>query len=417
MKYKMTLTTAVIAAISLGGCGHMVSKEEMDKQLAQKVQLIERCESDSSNCESELVQLQRQLRAERATVAQLESQVRKGTMKSAQSADAMPANARPGECFSKVFIPPKYKTVTEEVVEREAYDKVETMPGKYEWVTKKILVKEPGEKVEVIPAKYEWKTEKVVVKPAITKMVAMPAKYKTVTEKVLERPAHTVWKQGNRLYTDISKQMSAELTKELYDEFDREYGKDRRAGVVDIEYGKRLYSEINQDPETMCLVEIPAKYKTITKKVLAAPATSKEVVVTPAQTKTVRKKVMLSPPKTRKIHIPAEYKTIRIQQEVEPPKTRRIPVPAKYKTITKKVAMTEPDVEWRPVLCEVNMTVPVIRQLQQALKQQGYYRGAVDGVIGGQTLRAVENYQRTNGLERGGITIQTMDRLNIAVAK
>src|SRR5947209_8768586 len=40
----------------------------------------------------------------------------------------------------------------------------------------------------------------------------------------------------------------------------------------------------------------------------------------------------------------------------------------------------------------------VVVQVQQRLARAGYYRGAVDGVIGGETRRAIRAYERAHGL-------------------
>lgn len=44
----------------------------------------------------------------------------------------------------------------------------------------------------------------------------------------------------------------------------------------------------------------------------------------------------------------------------------------------------------------------LVREMQRRLKEWGYYDGAVDGVFGGETEEAVEEFQRVNGLEVDG---------------
>jgi peptidoglycan hydrolase-like protein with peptidoglycan-binding domain len=39
-----------------------------------------------------------------------------------------------------------------------------------------------------------------------------------------------------------------------------------------------------------------------------------------------------------------------------------------------------------------------LAQVQQDLAQQGYYKGAVDGVMGPETQAAISSYQQANGL-------------------
>ena len=71
--------------------------------------------------------------------------------------------------------------------------------------------------------------------------------------------------------------------------------------------------------------------------------------------------------------------------------------------------------QWRPVLCETNMSGTTITDIQQALKKAGHNPGAIDGVIGRQTLDAVDAYQRANGLPRGGLTLQTLEKLGVKI--
>ena len=54
--------------------------------------------------------------------------------------------------------------------------------------------------------------------------------------------------------------------------------------------------------------------------------------------------------------------------------------------------------DWREILCDTNMTRSRITQIQQALRKAGYNPGATDGVIGRDTMKAVNAFQRAKGL-------------------
>jgi N-acetylmuramoyl-L-alanine amidase len=56
-----------------------------------------------------------------------------------------------------------------------------------------------------------------------------------------------------------------------------------------------------------------------------------------------------------------------------------------------------------------------VREIQQLLKNWGYYSGAVDGVFGEQTEKAVKYFQEANGLEADGVVgPRTLAALGIA---
>jgi peptidoglycan hydrolase-like protein with peptidoglycan-binding domain len=61
------------------------------------------------------------------------------------------------------------------------------------------------------------------------------------------------------------------------------------------------------------------------------------------------------------------------------------------------------------------MTNRILADLQKALKEAGFNPGPIDGQIGAQTLRAVDDYQRAKGLERGGLTMSTLQALGVEI--
>lgn len=293
-----------------------------------------------------------------------------------QEPELLPPNAKPGECYARLFIPPVYKTETEQVLKKQASETLEIIPAQYKWVEERVLVKEASERLEIVPAEYEWVEEKVMVEPAMTKIEEIPAEYEWVEEKVLDKPAHTVWKKG--------------------------------AGPV---------QKINHSTgEIMCLVEVPATYKTIKKRLLKSPPKTHKVEI-PAKYKTFKKQILKTPPTVKKVAIPAEYTTVKVKKLVSAAQEKRTPIPAEYQEVKKTKKVAEGRMEWRPILCQTNMTPVLITALQEALQRAGYNPGPIDGSVGFQTLTAVESFQREKGLASGGLTMETLKALGVQLHK
>lgn len=268
-----------------------------------------------------------------------------------------PPNAKPGQCFTKIFTPAKYRTVTERQLASEASQKIEVIPASYKQGTKRVLVSEATEKLQVVPATYKTVTERVMVKAASSKLVQVPATYETVSTRVMETPARQEWKKGT--------------------------GPIQR---IDHDTG-----------DIMCLVDIPATYKTVTKRVQKTAATTRTIEI-PAEYSTVTKRVVATPASTRTVKIPATYKTINVTEVATPASQRSVEIPASYKNVSRQELVSEARVEWREILCETNMTSSKISQIQGALKAKGFNPGAIDGNIGSDTMSAINAFQRSKGL-------------------
>jgi len=325
------------------------------------------------------------------------------------------ADAKVGGCYAEYVIPAQYKTETQKVLKSEA-----------------------SAKIEIIPAKYEWKEQKVLVKEASSKLIEVPAMYETVTEKVLVKPATTEWKKGRgpvqrldgstgeimclveipAVHKTVSKRVlkSPSSTKKV--EIPAEYK---------VEKVRKLVT-----PSKEKKIEIPAVYETVTKRVKTADekvmwalkgskvggngkATGSSLCLkeVPAVYKTVKQKKVKTAAATKVVEVPAEYKVVKKRKLASPATEKKIEIPAKTQIVSKKVKVSEETMQWRPVLCETNMTGTTITDIQNALKKAGHNPGTIDGVIGRQTLVAIDAYQRANGLPRGGITMQTLEKLGV----
>lgn len=284
----------------------------------------------------------------------------------------LPPQAKAGECYARVFEPPAYQNKLEQLIKAEASERVEIIPAQYGWDEQQVLVKQESERVEVIPATYKTVEETLVISEATERAETIPAVYEIVSDEVMVKPAYTTWKKGRG---PIEK--------------------------VDAATG-----------EIMCLIEVPAEYKSVSKSILKTPAQTRTVAI-PAEYKTVTKRVVDTPATTRLIKVPAEYTTVRVRKEIAPASEQRTPIPAQYQTVTKTEKISEGRLIWKPILCETNVTPGVVSNLQTALKVKGYDPGRLDGVIGAETMAAVTKYQQAQGLPSGQLTMETLKTLDI----
>jgi hypothetical protein len=326
--------------------------------------------------DQEIDQLRTQNQEQQEKIAMYDKELTMANRKAAGLPDTslFPPDAKPGECWARVFVPPAYQTKSERILVRGASERLEVIPAQYTWAEERVLVKEASERIEIVPAEYGWVEEKVLVRPASKRLVEVPARYEWQEEKVLVKPAHTVWKKG-------------------------------RGPIERVD---------NSTGEIMCLIEVPASYETVKRKVMVNAPTTKEVEV-PAEYKTIKKQVMVKPPRERKIQIPAEYSTVKVRKMVTPAKEKRIKVPEEYQTISRTEMVTEGHMDWRRILCETNVSPEIIRQVQYQLRSSGFDPGRVDGVYGRRTESAVKSYQRNNKLGVGGLTHETLKHMNISL--
>lgn len=325
-------------------------------------------------------------------------------------------DAQPGQCYYEYYTTDQYKTVEQNVLVSQAYDKL-----------------------EAIPARFSKSAKQVMVKAASQRLVEVPAVFKTVKEEVLVEPAHSEWKKGRGLIEKID----------------------------------------NTTGEIMCLVNVPAKYKTIEKQVVKSqplttkvlvPAVFKAVAVeslaadakeartkvpakfetvkrqekvsdgkiawsasksadssvygkltgnavclkeTPAKFKTVERRIVKSPARFLTQEVPAKTTSVKVEKLVSDATQRKIKVPAVTDTLVRRVKVSDARMEWRSVLCETNVTPGIVEQIQTALNSRGYSAGKVDGKLGRGTLSAMEKFQEDENLATGGMTYSTIKALGI----
>ncbi len=428
-------------------------------------------------------------------------------------------DAKPGECYAKVIVPAKYEVKTEQVLVKPESEKIDVTPATFDTAEKEVVVKEGFTKLKAVPAKFRTETEQIEISPASTAWVTsldkkgipaspallaaaktngvdiegaapgscykeyfVPATYETTEKEVLVKeesedikiaeakfekaPEAVVVKQASK--KKVLKPAEYEVVEEK----------------IEIEPAKAVWkkgdgpiSKIdNSTGEIMCLVQVPAKYKTIKKTVLKSPAVI-DLVDTPEESKEITVSKLVSDATVDKVKIPAEYKKVKITKKVSdakfiwraagvegegkftgnqvclkeipakyatikklvvdsaasveeekvPPVKKvvkvakvateaqevRTKIPAEYKTVEKRAKVSDERLEWRRVLCKTNMGPDINKRIQQALKDAGVYTGKVDGNIGKGTMSAVERFQKENDLPIGGLTIKVLEKLGV----
>lgn len=274
-------------------------------------------------------------------------------------------DAKPGECYAKVITPAQFTARTEEITVQEASERIETIEAKYEKVDQTIVVKEPAQlltvvparfkkgsqKVEVVAARKSWTTkagnktmpaspdalehiarsgvdvntvavggcfvehyepatyqtevERVIVKPASEAITVIPAEYESVEQQVAVKEASSEVVDVPAIYRTQTESVLVEPARSVWKE---------DCGLVE--------QLDNATGETLCLVEVPASYETLTKTVLDRRAT------------------------TKTIDIPAIYKTIKVQRLVRPASEKRENLPAEYSTVNTRVKVSDPVFFW-----------------------------------------------------------------------
>lgn len=371
-----TRISVVLGAALMSGCA-ATGTQMSDSTMASAGSAAQN--NRISQLERELASKNAELERARSSASQVGSTP---AMPAGMDGQLFPPNPKAGECYARVLIPADYNTSTETLLVREASEKVEIVPARFETVKERVLMKEAETQLVVVPATYKTVEERVLVRPASTKLEEIPATYKTVTETVLVSPARTEWKRGPATSFAANTVVNTRST---------------------------------DTGEIMCLVEVPAKYETVTKTVVDQPARTRELAV-PAEYKTVTTRVIDRPATTREVVVPAEYETVDVTKVVQQAAERRVGIPAEYQTVTKREKIRDEALEWRQVVCDVNLNAANVRSLQDALSKGGQYSGPMDGILGPQTLGAANSYAREKGLPAGSnyIAMEVVEALGLS---
>jgi len=319
--------------------------------------------------------------------------------------------AKAGSCYYEFYSAPQFKTTSQ-----------------------KVLATAASTKLIAQPAAFKMGSKKVLVTPASTKLVKVPAVYKTVSERIQTAPASKVWKETKCTDKDCAIEEMMCLV-----DIPATYKTITKQVVVTPETTKNItipavYKTIKTNelavPASTKTVNIPATYKTLEKTAKVSDAkyiwsnslmekagmsrTSSVIckVTIPEVTNTITKQVVATPASSKTVNIPAIYKTVDVTKLITPATTKKTVIPATYKTVTKQVKVSEQSVKWMPVLCKSSMTIETISKIQKALTKAGF-KTPVTGTLDKTTKASVKAYQTKQGLTVSGLSINTLKKLGV----
>jgi hypothetical protein len=376
----------------------------------------------------------------------------------AQSVD-VPANAQAGKCYAKCHFDDVFETTTEQVAIKPSTTQAFIVPAEYEMKNVYQLVKAESKRIVMIPAQFETLSDRVdvtsvsknlapgatavkyvMVKPESKRYVEVPAVYETLVEPYAIEPATTRIEVLQPRYETVTERI------------------EKVPPTTKWVKKKADFNCLSANPDdclVWCLVEVPAEYQTLTKRVNkgcdgsgGADAGCIKTIEIPAVMGTRNVQRIKKPTSVREEYIPAEYKAVTVRSTDEsiavskqflkmPPSFREEFIPAEYKAVSTKVVKKQASsrtetippeyiavtkrklvkaggfTEWREVLCDEKVTGYKISEIQVALKKAGYYTGTPDNKMGPGTKAALTKFQKDKGLPIGNIDLETLKALGL----
>ncbi len=303
----------------------------------------------------------------------------------------------------------------------------------------KALVTEATEKLEVVPAVYREEQREVVVKPSYSRILTFPAEYKTVEEKLLIEPSKVVWQKGTgpvqKIDDTTGEIMCRVQLPAVYETFETQVvEKAARTSVVPAPAVRETYTASLLDSDSMekrtpieATYEDVTKYKTLDDAtftwVQGTPGDADElgehtgnvvcVKENPAVIKTIRQTLVSSAGGFESKEIPAIYEEKPVQRLANDATFTTTPVVEITKAFNTRTKIADAHFEWRPVLCETNVTDELVSNVQQALVDKGYDLDLTPGLLSSDTFKAIEAFQQDENLPQGGLTMATLEALGV----
>ena len=353
--------------------------------------------------------------------------------------------AKPGQCFAKVKVAPKFVTKSKRVlIQKASAQRVLVRAPQYRWVSKKVLVRKAQYINRTIPAVYRNQSKRVQVRPAyhtwkkghgaITRIdnmtgqimcrVTVPAQYKNVTKRVQVRAAQNVRKFIPAVYKTVKQKQR--VSGALYKTVNRPARYATKNYRVKVAGAKYVWRPI------LCATNAPKHHK-------AKAQYRKPVAVHRAMNKPVKR--------THKQHYQrsaagnsgisyAQYLAVmNAPLKSKATKKKAVKRKAMKKTVSKNTMMPKKAVEKvmpksepvkmapkangaentaeKPAKNKAQIQKNIVYGIQAALKSKGYNPGGLDGKMGPNTAAALKAFQSSRGLPVGVLSKDTFRALGL----
>ena len=322
--------------------------------------------------------------------------------------------ARPGECYARLLLAPKFETFTDHVMVADAHTEQRLVPEVAQMVDKDVVVQPEHVVHRTVPAVSHLDTQTVVVSPATYREETIPAQYEMRVEHVLVAPEHQVWVKSAGVPTGAA----------LVTPMDHEPVRYRSDGsltwpgknpvVVPASEDTADYLQQGSAQTVYCLQVIPAQYEDRRTQVEVAPASVRRIDV-PAVVRQERRIVVDTPEHVEDVVIPAVLRKQKVREVVTPAHTESFTVPAVFQDVAKSRMVSEPQPVWRQVLCAKNTSPGKIAEIQRALARRGYNPGPADGQLGTQTVSAMQKFEADRGLAQGQMSVEAVEALGVTL--
>ncbi|MGB0929346.1 MAG: hypothetical protein ACPGVB_01125 [Chitinophagales bacterium] len=219
----------------------------------------------------------------------------------AQPSD-FPENAQSGKCYKKCFNPPKYETVTEEVMIKEASSKMIVEPAEYDTIYQEIIEEEGYKLYNVIPSEFTIAEVQIVIEPEHIEYSFIPPIFEQQSDYILLQPSHLRWQ---RRIDDVS----------CFNNNDLDDCAVWCREIVPPRVDTVFQQVVIRHPKPL-EIKVPAVIERFEKAMLLSPASIERKVV-PPKSRTIAVIRLVKPARAVEIEVPAEYARVNVQRLVE----------------------------------------------------------------------------------------------------